>query len=536
MKVNNFLNKTFNFLKTIYCSKFFIIFILSAGFLLRLIQYLINHTLWLDETFIAINIIRSSYAELLHPLKYHNQSAPFVFLIITKFFTKTFGLSEFAFRLLPFICGVATLPIAYFLGKKFLDKKALGFFIIIFSFSRFATYNTAEAKQYSLELVISMLIILLAYNIYEKKFNSKYIIFFGLFGIFSIWSSFSSVFVLTGTGIVLFVEYLANRQKYKVKNFILFLIIGLLCILCFFAYYFLVLKDTITTKISYNYLADLGLLPPSSIKSLKDLLWLPRMFLYSLQNPLGLAFPISDKYSIPLIFIIIQYIVIILFFLSGIFYIFKNKKFFVSMLLFIPILLLIIFSYLNFYILQSRLLLFTLPISYLFIAFGFLEIYNFLSNKIRKFGKLLFIIILILFLIFPVGYGILGLARFGNTGSIQPQIRREDKPVLEFYLKNKLNEDKIYIYPSDSNNPVYMFYTEYYFGNFKNQIFIDYNYEKENQKFIEQLKNKIDNKRLWIVFSFDSSKEKEIIDYLKRIGGTQKGFFKARASIYLFEF
>ena len=97
--------------------------------------------------------------------------------------------------------------------------------------------------------------------------------------------------------------------------------------------------------------------------------------------------------------------------------------------------------------------------------------------------------------------------------------------MLEFYLKNKLIEDKIYIYPSDSNNPVYIYYTEYYFGNFKNQIFLDYDYGKEGV-----------NERLWIVFSFDSSNEKEIIGYLKRMGGKQKEFFQARASIYLFEF
>ena len=536
MKYNNFQNKIINFLKTIYYSNIFLISILGAGFLLRLIQYLINHTIWLDEAFLAINIIRSNYVELFHPLKYYGQAAPLVFLIITKFFTKTFGLSEFAFRLLPSICGIATLPIAYFLGKKFLDKKALGFFIILFSFSRFAIYHSAEAKQYSLELVVSMLVILLAYKIYEQKFNTKYIIFFGLFGIFSIWSSLSSVFILTGSFIALFIEYLINKRKYKIKNFIVFLMVGLLCIVNFFIYYIFILKDTINTKIAFNYFAEIGYLPPSSINSLKDLLWLPRMFLYSLKNPLGLAFPITDKYGIPLIFIIIQYIIIIIFFFFGIFYIFKNKKFFISMLLFIPILLLIFASFLKFYILQSRFLLFTLPVSCLIIAFGFLEIFNFLSTKIRKIGKLLFIAILIIFLIFPVSYGILGLARFGAAGSIKPQIRREDKPVLEFYLKNKLIEDKIYIYPSDSNNPVYIYYTEYYFGNFKNQIFLDYDYGKESEKFLEQLKNKIDNERLWIVFSFDSSNEKEIIDYLKRMGGKQKEFFQARASIYLFEF
>jgi hypothetical protein len=78
-----------NFLQ--YLSIFLIIF----GIVIRLVQYLNNRSLWLDEVNLALNIINRSYSELLNTLDY-NQAAPPGFLWIEKLVTQLLGNNEYA--------------------------------------------------------------------------------------------------------------------------------------------------------------------------------------------------------------------------------------------------------------------------------------------------------------------------------------------------------------------------------------------------------------------------------------------------------
>ena len=155
-------------------SKWLIWIIIIIGIAARLHQYLLNHTLWLDEAFIAINIIKSNFKELLLPLKYYGQSAPVLFLESTKLITKIWNNSEFAFRLLPLLAGIGSVIAAYFLGKKFLNKKAVIVFLTLIAFSRYGIYYSAELKQYSLEMLATILILILTAKIYESGYRLKF--------------------------------------------------------------------------------------------------------------------------------------------------------------------------------------------------------------------------------------------------------------------------------------------------------------------------------------------------------------------------
>ena len=55
---------------------------LALGVLLRLRAYFHNRALWLDEVYLALNLVPRSYAELLQPLD-HDQGAPLGFLLAT---------------------------------------------------------------------------------------------------------------------------------------------------------------------------------------------------------------------------------------------------------------------------------------------------------------------------------------------------------------------------------------------------------------------------------------------------------------------
>ena len=64
--------------------------IILFGTLLRLTQYLSNRSLWLDEAFLALNIVNRSFLQLLKPLD-NNQGAPIGFLMLEKFLPELGG-------------------------------------------------------------------------------------------------------------------------------------------------------------------------------------------------------------------------------------------------------------------------------------------------------------------------------------------------------------------------------------------------------------------------------------------------------------
>jgi len=70
------------------------------GILVRLRQYLFDRSLWLDESFLALNIIHRSAAGLLKPLDY-NQAAPLGFLLLQKAAARYLGSGELVLRLRP---------------------------------------------------------------------------------------------------------------------------------------------------------------------------------------------------------------------------------------------------------------------------------------------------------------------------------------------------------------------------------------------------------------------------------------------------
>src|SRR5437870_13922111 len=57
--------------------------IIFLGVALRLAQYLANRSLWLDESYLAFNIVQRSFSQLFGPLDYHKVE-PIGFLLIEK--------------------------------------------------------------------------------------------------------------------------------------------------------------------------------------------------------------------------------------------------------------------------------------------------------------------------------------------------------------------------------------------------------------------------------------------------------------------
>ena len=506
-KINNFLE-----------SKWLIWIIIIIGIAARLHQYLLNYTLWLDEAFIVINIIRNSFGELLLPLKYYSQSAPVLFLESTKLITKIWNNSEFAFRLLPLIAGVLSVVAAYFLGRRFLNKKAVIIFLALMTFSRYGIYYSGELKQYSLEMLTTILILIAVIDVYNSNYDLRSFLIALTAGAILIFCSYSSIFIILGVSAALIAGIFIKKKEIKSKN-ILFLVLIIICwLIAFLINYLFFIKYSPTE--AYNiYWKGLNAFPPFPPNSMADFLWFPKTFLNLIKDPLGLAFHISNINQIPFFIIAIQYFIVIIFFIIGTISIIKSKKWFKLSLIYFPVFVLFIASLIELYPLYGRLELFIVPLCYLLIVEGVYFLIKILNKSWKIIGFIL-LVILLAFSIFYEAYNIVTL-----------KVRKETKPAIEYLIKNLKSEDKVLIYPSEE--PVFLYYTNYYFPESDNFIKLEKIYSKENEQYYEDIFVSLKNNRIWVVFPFDTSEESNVLEVMG-IYHIKSDEFKSTASIYLY--
>ena len=84
--------------------------LVAVGWVLRLVRYAHDRSLWGDEARLALNLRDRSFTGLVHPLAYI-QAAPTGFLLAEKVVVRALGDSEYSLRLLPLAAGLASLAV-----------------------------------------------------------------------------------------------------------------------------------------------------------------------------------------------------------------------------------------------------------------------------------------------------------------------------------------------------------------------------------------------------------------------------------------
>ncbi|MFI5196411.1 MAG: hypothetical protein ACHQD8_04915, partial [Chitinophagales bacterium] len=127
--------------------KIFIAIILLWGIAIRIIFFLQNRDLIIDEANIARNLYERGFAQLALPLSYE-QYAPPVFLWIEKLLVLLFGYSEYALRLYPLLAGIASLFLFTLVIREIASLRSAWFplFLMVVSYT-FIRYSS-EVKQY----------------------------------------------------------------------------------------------------------------------------------------------------------------------------------------------------------------------------------------------------------------------------------------------------------------------------------------------------------------------------------------------------
>lgn len=482
---------------------------LAAGAILRLWQYLLNRSLWLDEAYLTLNLTHRSFAGLLKPLDF-DQGAPLGFLWLEKSVLRIFGSSEYALRLLPLLAGVASLFLFYKLAKAILPPAAVAVALGLFALSPSLIYYSSEVKQYSLDVALTILIYVLALPGSRAQWSAARIGIFGLVGSLAIWLSHPAAFVLAATAAT-FTVALATRREWArlVRLAPAFLLWGVSLALC----YFLSLRS-----LSHNHdllaywQTEFMPLPPRSVSDLK---WFVDSFFDFFAEAAAMQFTALVSFA----------------FLVGSARLFRDQGERLALLLG-PGLLTLVASGLHKYPFGGRLMLFLVPAALLLVAQGVEEV----RLASWRYSPLIACALIALLFLDPAMFAVHHLAEprveVDHPGVMNPE---EIKPVMAYIRTHRQANDFVYVFYA--SQPAFQYYSELYKQPQQNVILgtasggDPHNYAAD----LDRLRGK----RVWLLFSHihgEGKRESAYIRfYLDLLGPRTTPFQSPGAVTYLYD-
>ncbi|MGA9771896.1 MAG: glycosyltransferase family 39 protein [Blastocatellia bacterium] len=467
--------------------------IIAFGILLRATQYLFNAALYVDEGALALNIIKRSFAGLLEPLD-SEQAAPVGFLFLEKLAFLAFGESEYALRLFPFLFSIVALYLFYEVARRLFNSWTVPIALAFFAVSGHVIYYAAQIKQYSSDIAITLLIILMGLEFDSKPLNGRRWTIFAATGAIVVWLSHPSIFVLAGVGMTLALSAISKKDWpgfWKLAG------VYTVWVLSFAAFYLISLRNLSGNQTLEKSWAKKGTFMPLVPRSIADLEWYPGAIVKMFSNPGGLPFPL---------------IAALVFIIGCVALFLKNKK--QLLMLTAPLLLTMLASGLHKYPFGRRLLLFLIPAVLMVVASGI----EYIITKKPPYTIAAGFAISALLLFQPAG---------GATSNmLHPYARQDIKPIMAYVRDHRQPGDLVYVYHHQRES--FLYYAKRYGFNESDYILgIDARDESKRradwdayQKDLDRLRGR---SRVWLMFShirrIQNIREDEfMLQYLNGLG------------------
>lgn len=507
-----------------YSSKLLSYIIIFIAIIFRLVDYLNNRSLFADEASIALDIIDRTFLGFLYPSESY-QTAPFGFLATEKLITEVLGYSDYTFRVFPFLCGIIAPFLFYKVATHYLKQSTIPIALGLFAVSDRLIYYSSTVKPYSSDVTIALLLYITALYIQSRKLTIFRVVLFGMLGTIVIWFSYPAVFILAGLGICLVLFSFIEKDYSKIwKLSITYLSWGV-SFAIFAIFYLLYYRDSPSSIFMQNWWAYAFMpLPPSSVSDVK---WFINTFInmgiFSVIGEWWGMQPYSQfltdiqykQYKILLSGItgLLLYVGCISMFYE------KKRKFF---MLVSPILFTLLASGLHIYPFADRLILFLIPIMFIFIAEGVEQI----SDKVMRSSVINMVILLIVLYIYPLKSIVYHLE---HTRSKSDDIRQ----VVDYIVKNQKDRDFVY-FRGVAVPEVCRYYSEVY--SLKNTGC--FSMVTEPNAFLSDISLLREKSRVWVIFParYIGNIESDALSYLDSIGTRIEKFVsKDGPVVYLYE-
>jgi hypothetical protein len=389
--------------------------ILGAGAILRLQQWFFCRSLWLDEAKLALNIQNRSFIELLSPLDY-NQGAAVGFLWVQAGLVSVFSDHEMVLRVFPLLAGIASLFIFSRLVFSIFSGPAPWIALAWLVLNDRQIYYSNEAKQYGLDVFLTLLLLLLAVQILRSAKKEPSVWPLGLLGFLAIWFSHPVVFVLAGIGLV---WSWARWKKILSVSWLRLTAVGVLWVAGFLLSVWVSLSGLMANAMLQEYWQSAY--PPWFWP--EGLLWFGRSIAEFFLDPAslvpGLALP--------------------LFVLGAVILIRQNGKH--AALLLLPFGFTLLAAGLHLYPFQKRLVLFLAPVTLLLTANCLGVLGRFCARRWGRYRKLVWVV---------VGLLVLGVSWDSLRRTVRwvgdPQVREHIRPLLVQLKQMWQPGDRLYVY------------------------------------------------------------------------------------------
>lgn len=418
------MKKVSNQLKSFHTSDFLWGMIVVVGVILRLRQYFVNRSLWVDEASLALNIINRTFSALTLPLDY-DQGAPMGFLFIQKFLVLILGNSEYILRLFPLFSGVLAIYLVYCIAKEYFENFGI-FAVLLFSISNVMIYYSSELKQYSTDVMIALLLTNLTLFCLKKGSDVRSIVLLGVTGVLSIFLSHPSAFVLSVAGLLLVLVKTFQKDFLRLRWLFG---VGMMWGGAFFIAYILSLSHLID---NVN-LQDYWSFAYSPLPPWEHLDWYENVVVSMLPqiSPSFLPNIIPNFNQIYLI-----YGCLLLLFVGGVSLFFRDPK--LAFLIVFPFLVTFVASAFHRYPMSDRFLHFWFPSLLLLMAEGLGRMYLILARFSTKVALLVYSLVTLIILWTPLS--------IAYNNALNPPLGEDIKPVLVYIQEHVQENDFIYVH------------------------------------------------------------------------------------------
>ncbi len=410
------------------------------------------------------------FVELTQPLDY-NQGAPIGFLLIQKLIIQNLGNKDYILRLFPFIAGIAAIFIMHNVANKYIGSRgsliATGLFVI----SVPLIYYASEAKQYSSDVIVSLLLLLLAHRCIGTDPTFKQFFSLGLGGALSIYISHPALFVIMGIGLSLTADMLFRKDRQRllwVGGILLFWLISSITL------YFVSLRYLASNETLINYWSSSFMpMPPWS-----NIEWFIKTYTTMLINPVGLG----SNWAIIAILMLLG--------CSSLFI----EDWPSALILTMPLFITLLASGFEKYPFQDRLLLFIVPMVLLLLAEGLERLYLLVRKHNKSIAIGVWVVFGAIIMYTPME------TAFQNLKT--PNMREHIKPVMSYLEHNRLNTDLIYVYYGAQY--AFNYYAPAYDLEESDYI-ISISSRQKPEKYIQDIDKLLGNERVWVLISHNCS-------------------------------
>jgi len=391
---------------------------------------------------------------------------------------------------------VASPFLFYAVARYYIKPTALPIALGLFVISEWLVYYSSEVKQYSSDVTIALLLLLVTSYVQRKGFTSGRLGVLGATGAVSLWFSHPAMFVLAGVGVGLGLPSLVRREWGKVG---LLSAVGLLWLASFLASYFIALRDIDSEFFVIGWAGDLLPFPPSSFS---DVWWLVQKFFEMFANPASQTLTGVAALA----------------FLVGCFSMFWESREKFLVLLF-PMLFVLLASALDLYPFGGRLILFLVPSLLLLIGEGA----GYIRDKTRNSSPIIGLAVIGLLFVHPVHTA----AYF----QFHPApFSQEIKSALSYIREHKQSRDILYIHWEAQY--AFAYYRDRY--GFGDDYVIGIRSPENLGAYIADLDQLRDLDRVWMIFTPSFSERDFFLGYLDSIGTRVDSFSAPGATVYLY--